>query len=260
MNDGHQTVSHRFGQAARRYASAAIHARGADLDWLIEAHPLTGDERVLDIGTGTGHVALAFAPHVATVEGLDITPEMLDLARAGAAERGLDNVAFIAGAAENIPRTEALYDVVVSRWCAHHYQDIRGALAEIARVLRPGGVFLLVDAVVPAVPRIDTVINTLEKLRDGGHVRNYSLPEWLQYTEDVGLHPSVLHEWALRLDGDDWIARIGTPAVYEAAIRQLLADAEPDSQSLLGMTGEHDPAGWGFNLPAMLLKATKHTV
>ncbi len=254
MNDGHDTVSNRFGATAQNYASAAIHARGEDLTWLVEAHPLNDSMRVLDVGTGAGHAAFAFAPHVASVEGLDITPQMLEAARASARDKGLSNVAFKQGPAEAIPSADAVYDVVISRWCAHHYQDIRRAVAEIARVLRPGGVFLLVDAVVPQPYRLDTFINTLEKLRDTGHVRNYSIPEWLGFTETVGLHGQVLREWALRLDGDDWVQRIQTPAVYVAALQALLAEAEPDLRAALSIT---EGEAWGFHLPAILMKATK---
>jgi ubiquinone/menaquinone biosynthesis C-methylase UbiE len=257
MSDTKRVVSEHFGNVAQNYAVSPIHARGEDLQWLVEAVTLAGNERVLDVGTGGGHAAFAFAPHVAAVEGIDITPNMLVQAELSASERGLTNAKFSRGDVEAIPRDDATFDVVVSRWCAHHYPNIRQAAAEIARVLKPGGTFLLIDSVAPPDARLDTFINTLETLRDTGHVRNYAIREWLDFLEAVGLHAEVLHEWALRLDGDDWVTRIDTPPVYVEAIRALLAEVPADLHEAIRITSEDDASGWGFDLPSALIKATK---
>lgn len=255
MTDAKNVVRKNFGNSAENYASASIHAQGEDLQWLVEAHPLTGNERVLDAGTGAGHAAFAFAPYVQFVEGVDITPLMLEQARKGAAARGLENIRFSQADVEELPHEENTFDLVVSRWCAHHYPDIRMALAQIARVLKPGGIFLLVDSVSLPYARVDMFLNTLEMLRDTGHVRNYTIAEWLDYLERVGLHGMVLREWNLRLDGESWVQRIQTPTVYVAAIKQLLRDADADLRAALHITEESAEAGWGFDLPSFLLQA-----
>jgi ubiquinone/menaquinone biosynthesis C-methylase UbiE len=254
VSDVKQVIQERFGQAAANYAQAAIHAQGPDLAWMVQALSLRGDERVLDIGTGTGHTAFAFALHVRQVEGLDLTPAMLLQAELGAQERGLTNVSFSRGDVEHLPREDASYDVVTCRWCAHHFLHLRRALAEIARVLKPNGFFLLVDSYSPPSVRADTFLNTLETLRDSSHVRNYTLQEWLEALETVGLHGEILHEWPLHLDGEDWVARMQTPPVYVAAIRALLEGAEAELRHNLHIT---EGANWGFNLPAVLLRAQK---
>jgi ubiquinone/menaquinone biosynthesis C-methylase UbiE len=252
-----QTVQQHFAATAESYRHSPIHAQGADLAWLVQAAGPQGQERVLDIGTGAGHAAFAFAPYVAAVEGIDITPAMLAQAELGAEERGLENVRFGPGDAEAIPRPDEHYDIVVSRWCAHHYQHLRQALAEVARVLKPGGQFLLVDSYVPHEARLDTFINALELLRDSSHVRNYSIDEWLNFTERVGLHGEVLHEWPLRLHGEDWVARIQTPAAQVTAIRGLLQAADLQTAQALNITPPDHREGWGFDLPALLLRASK---
>ncbi|HLA45366.1 MAG TPA: methyltransferase domain-containing protein, partial [Aggregatilineales bacterium] len=149
MSETRRVVQNHFSQSAENYSRSPIHASGIDLQWMLELHPLTGAERVLDVGTGIGYAAFAFAPHVKSVEGIDITPAMLEQAELAAAERGIENVTFSQGDVEAIPREDASYDIVLSRWCAHHYVNIRKAVAEIARVLRRGGVFILADSVVP---------------------------------------------------------------------------------------------------------------
>lgn len=255
MSNGNKVIQERFSASSANYASSPLHAQGEDLGWLLEATQLSGQERVLDIGTGTGNAAFTFAPHVASVEGIDITPSMLAQAEIGAEERGFNNIRFSIGNAQQIPREDATYDLVVSRWCAHHYQNIRQACAEIARVLKPEGQFLLIDACVPSQARLDTFINSLEMLRDTGHVRNYSIREWLEFLETVGLHGEVLHEWAIPLDGESWVERIQTPKVYIAAIQALLEEADDDlRQTLQISTGEN----WGFHLPAVLIRAIRH--
>lgn len=256
MSDVKNVVRDHFGKTAENYASAAIHALGEDLQWLVEAHELTGNERVLDVGTGAGHAAFAFAPHVQFVEGVDITPSMLEQAKRGAEERGLGNIRFSPADVEKLPHSDSSFDIVVSRWCAHHYPNIRFALAEIARVLKPNGTFLLVDSYSPTPARHDMFVNTLEMLRDNGHVRNYTIPEWLDYLERVELHGLVVREWKLRLDGDNWVERIQTPAIYVAAIRHLLLEADEELKTALNITDENSERGWGFDLPSVLLKAS----
>lgn len=256
MSDVKNVVRDHFGQAAVNYANNAIHAHGEDLKWLVEAHELTGSERVLDVGTGAGHAAFAFAPYVQYVEGVDITPLMLEQAHQGAIERDLDNIRFSPADVESLPHSDSSFDIVVSRWCAHHYPNIRIALAEIARVLKPGGIFLLVDSYSPQSARQDMFLNTLEILRDNGHVRNYTIAEWLDYTERVEMHGMVVREWKLRLDGDNWVERIKTPPVYVAAIKQLLAEADNDLKAAFQITDDNSENGWGFELPSFLLKAS----
>ena len=82
---------------------------------------LSGDERILDAGCGPGHTALTFAPHVAQVVGVDLSDQMLDQGRRLAAERGLTNVEFRTGDVEALPFDSGEFDVVVTRYSAHHW-------------------------------------------------------------------------------------------------------------------------------------------
>jgi len=92
-----------FGAAAERYALSSVHAAGPDLEAMLEAAALQGEERVLDLGCGAGHTALAFAARGARVEALDLTTEMLEQGRRMATERGLPNVRFREGDAARLP-------------------------------------------------------------------------------------------------------------------------------------------------------------
>ena len=101
-----------YGKRASQYASSASHAGGPDLARLIGLLQPAGTESVLDVATGTGHTALATAPHVASVVGVDPTPEMLVEARRLAAERDIPNVTFLVGQAEHLPCADASFDLV----------------------------------------------------------------------------------------------------------------------------------------------------
>src|SRR5215217_1678581 len=87
-------VQAQFGAVAERYVTSAIHARGGDLARMIELAQPRGDQRLLDIATGGGHTALAFAPHVREVVATDLTPKMLAAAEAFVRGQAATNVRF----------------------------------------------------------------------------------------------------------------------------------------------------------------------
>ena len=105
-------------------------------------------ERVLDLGSGTGGDVLVSAERVGPtgkVWGLDMTPEMLDRARASAVEKGLTNVEFLEGYIEQIPLPSASVDVVISNCVIVLSADKSTVFAEVARVLVPGGRMAIAD-------------------------------------------------------------------------------------------------------------------
>jgi ubiquinone/menaquinone biosynthesis C-methylase UbiE len=230
-------VQERFGAFAQTYATSRSHAKGGSLARLVELAAPQPAWRALDIATGAGHVALAFAPRVAHVVASDLTPQMLAVARSLAAERKIANLSFADVRAEALPFADATFDLVTCRIAPHHFEDVRGFLAEAARVLRGGGVFGLVDNIAPdpsmmpgdagALAAAAEEYNGIEKLRDPSHVRCLTLAEWRALIAACGLterhvelidKPMLLGPWAQQQEVD---------VAGKAALRSRFIDGSP---------------------------------
>src|ERR1700694_906606 len=128
-----------FAPVAANYVTSSYHAGQEWLDEALEVAQPRPAAVALDVATGTGNLALALAPHVSKVTGLDLTPEMLDQARQVAAERGIDNVEWVLGNAAELPFADGSLDLWTCRLAAHHFRDLEQSLRDANRVLRPGG-------------------------------------------------------------------------------------------------------------------------
>ena len=126
-----------------------------------------GDERVLDAGTGVGALAFAFAPLVREVVAVDLVPERLDVAR----ERAPENVSFVEADATALPFELASFDLAATLRTLHHVPRPELAVAELARVTRPGGQVLVIDQIGPIDPLAAIELDRFERARDPSHTR-----------------------------------------------------------------------------------------
>jgi ubiquinone/menaquinone biosynthesis C-methylase UbiE len=94
-----------------------------NLKWMTDAIAPAPADVVLDVASGTGHLALALAPHVDRVVSFDVTARMQEKASAKVSELGLSNVTFVRGAAEALPFANTTFDLVTCRFAFHHFPD-----------------------------------------------------------------------------------------------------------------------------------------
>jgi ubiquinone/menaquinone biosynthesis C-methylase UbiE len=130
-----------------------------------------GDEHALDAGTGAGTLALALAPLVRDVVGVDIVPELLERAR----ESAPDNVTFVEGDVTNLPFEAGAFDLACTRRTLHHIARPELAVAELARVTAPGGRVFVDDQIAPVDPLVALELDRFERARDPSHTR--TLPD-----------------------------------------------------------------------------------
>jgi 2-polyprenyl-3-methyl-5-hydroxy-6-metoxy-1,4-benzoquinol methylase len=190
---------------------------------LVAAARLKGDERVLDIATGPGYIAEAFARAAREVIGVDLTEAMLSIARERTQQRGVTNVTFRVGDAQSLPFESEEFELVVSRLALHHMQNPLQILREMTRVLRPGGTVLMEDIFASEHPERAAYHNRWEILRDPSHVRSIPLSELLQLFRDAGLEiESVSTHDDLTPEVERWLATTQTPPDRAAEVRRLL--------------------------------------
>jgi len=132
--------------------------------------PLRGDERALDAGTGAGTLALALAPLVGEVVGVDLVPELLGAARREAPA----NATFVEGDVTALPFEDFSFDLACSRRTLHHVSRPELALAELVRVTRPGARVFVDDQIAPLDPLEAFELDRFERRRDPSHHRTLS--------------------------------------------------------------------------------------
>ncbi len=222
-------VQEEFTRQADAYAVAPSIIDPARLGRLVQAVAPAAGARLLEVATGPGHVALAFAPHCREVIGLDLTEAPLVIAEKARLERGLANVRFQTGDAEKLPFEDGSFDVVVCRFAYHHFEDPPLVLAEMTRVCRAGGSVAVEDIIVSEHAGRAAYHNRFENLRDQSHTHAFPLSRLLQIFAANGLEVERVTTDSYDVQAEAWLSRAQTPHDRAAQTRALIeSDAADD--------------------------------
>ncbi len=224
-----EEVRARFGATAARVAEHAgrqIEDVRRRLGPFLE---LEGSERVLDAGAGAGVLALALAPLVREVVGIDLVPELLESARTNAPP----NATFVEGDATDLPFADASFDLAGTRRTLHHVARPELVVAELVRVTRPGGRVFVDDQIGPVDPLAALALDRFERARDPSHARTLPDIDLRHLFESNGLvlRRAELHRHERKLDsyldlaGCEGAARETTTALSPGGAESYTAES-----------------------------------
>lgn len=208
--DNTNEVKKNFGQRAHEYSLSSTHGNPEDLARMIGIIDPKLDDNVLDVATGAGHTAIALAKFVKNVVAIDITPEMLAEAKTASIQNGISNITFRTEDVHNLKISDCQFDIVASRFAVHHFSDVRSALQEMCRVLKPGGKLYILDCSVVDGDESEKEINRIELLRDSSHQYSYSPRLWNRLLQDLPVTIAYVSLLQSQYKLPVWFDRMGT--------------------------------------------------
>ncbi len=243
---GTDDAAPQFDKLGALYAKSKSHAQGRTLEMLVERAASNPGEIACDVGTGTGHTAIALADRVYRIMAIDIAAGMMRAGRDLAADASINNIRWIQAPAEAIPFPDNTFDVLVSRTAAHHFRSLRDACNEFGRVVRRGGRIVITDQAGYDDPDMQEWVHQLEVLHDPSHVKAYTGAEWTAALEAAGFSVGQviggaierLTELPTGTNVDEWCRRSMTTPEARADIRNRLENAPGPVTEMLQIRGE----------------------
>lgn len=228
-SDHKDTVRTEFTKQADAYANNASLTDSETVERLVRATDPAGDERVLEVATGPGHVAFGFAAVCDAVVGLDLTAAPLSIAEETRRERGVNNVHFQTGDAELLPFEDNAFDIVVCRLAVHHFENPPRVMQQLARVCRPNGTVAVADLIVSEHTDRGEYQNRFEQFRDPSHVRALPLSSLIELFTENGLEIEDVFTGNLLQNVEQWLNNAQTPDDRADEARQMIErDARED--------------------------------
>ncbi len=244
-----------FTRQAAPFSTAETIADESALRLLVDFSGAGPDDTVLDVACGGGLVVCAFAQAVRHATGIDVTPAMLDRARALAQRKGLGNVTWDQGDVQSLPYRDATFSIVVSRFTFHHFLDPLAVLKEMRRVCAPGGRVVVADVEAASDPIKAHEFNRMEKLRDPSHVRAMPIAELKGLFSRVGLSAPRTAVYELRDELENLLRRSFPNPGDDGKIRDMFAASAIDDRLGIRVRREGDRIQYAY--PVAVLAAER---
>ena len=187
-----------FTKLAQAFGAAPQLTDSESLDVLVRATGATHADRSLDVACGAGVVACHFARTVQVAEGVDITPAMLNQAKARQAREQLTNLRWTQADVSNLPFADSAFTVVTSRYAIHHMLSPSRVLGEMKRVCTVGGRIAIADICLPDALAEAEYFDRIERMNDPSHSHALTESEWFALFEDAGLPKPAIQTYVLR--------------------------------------------------------------
>lgn len=255
LDDTQRAAQEQFSRQSERYAKGHILQRVGDVEEALGFISLPASAQVLDVACGAGNTGLHLASLGYRVTCADLSAAMLERTREAAKERGL-SIETRQHPAEEFPYANASFDLVTCRVAPHHFSAPAQFVREVARVLKSGGVFLLIDGTVPDDQQEAGVwINRIEKLRDPSHVELYASSRWCGWCVDAGL--CVERQWLREKKQPDlqWhFDTAGTTPENRKTVLDLIASAPAQIRAAYRLGEEEGRIVWWWPMLSLIAR------
>jgi len=245
-----QKIVAQFTHWARPFSELALHAEADGMRRTLAAADLAPDMRVLDVACGPGIVACAAAKLAGHVTGIDLTPAMIEQAKARQKREGLSNCDWQVGDATALPFADAGFDRAITRYSFHHMPEPIRALKEMARVTRPGGKVVVIDATPSA--QTQAAYDRMESLRDPSHASALTREQLRALGRAAGLAETAIDFYRL----DAQLQALADPSDMAALTALFEADIA-GKEDRIGVEARRDADGIVFRFPISILAWTR---
>jgi SAM-dependent methyltransferase len=217
-----ESIRAEFTHQTESFAHNEVATKAETLGALVELVPENPEASWLETACGPAAISRALAPRVGRVHGVDLTPAMVEKAAEEAAAAGFRNVEFSLGDATALEFEDASFDGAVTRFSLHHIPAPWRAVAEMARVVRPGGWVIVSDFIADPDREVYAAVEEIERLRDPSHWSCLTADQLRGIGKECGLELESKQLIPFDPDFEDWLRRgSGGPAAAEL-IEQLL--------------------------------------